>query len=297
LCGAGEVGDLLRRMDAQWDRLTAGTEMPEKHMALLEKSARRTLFTLYEKLFEPLEKFIEDEGLVVVPHGPLHGTPFHALFDGERYLIDRFEVSYAPSARVYSLCRERTPRRMGSVLSMGVADERIPASAREARAVARLFPESAALVDEGATVAALEKEAPEHGVLHLACHGMFRSDKPMFSSLKLHDGWLKAADAVSLDLAGATVALSACETGRSEVVGGDEVLGLARAFLGAGAATLLVSLWLAHDETTASLMKRWYEKLLGGESPATALRAAQLEVKELHPHPFYWAPFILVGKR
>lgn len=297
LCEVREVGDLLRRLDAQWDRLGTGMEVPDKHMALLEKSAQRILSSLYEKLFEPLEGFIEGAELIVVPHGPLHQAPFHALFDGERYLIDRFEVSYAPSARVYTLCRKRTPRKVDSVLSMGVADERIPASVREARAVARLFPEADALVDEHATATALEDGASRCGTLHLACHGMFRSDNPMFSSLKLHDGWLKVADVLGLDLTGATVALSACETGRSQVVGGDEVLGLTRAFLGAGAATLLVSLWLAHDETTASLMTKWYEKLLGGESPAKALRAAQLEVKERHPHPYYWAPFILVGKR
>jgi tetratricopeptide (TPR) repeat protein len=184
LCGAGEVGDLLRRMDAQWDRLGAGTAIAAKHMTLLEKSARRVLSVLYEKLFEPLEGFAEGAELIVVPHGPLHQAPFHALFDGERYLIDRFEISYAPSARVYSLCRERAPRKVERVLSMGVADERIPASVREARAVARLFPESEALVDERATVAALEDGASGCGVLHLACHGMFRSDNPMFSSLK-----------------------------------------------------------------------------------------------------------------
>lgn len=297
LCGAGEAENLLRRLDAQWDRLGAGVEIPERHMILLEKSARRILSTLYDMLARPLEGFIEGANLIIVPHGPLHQTPFHALFDGERYLIDRFEISYAPSARVFSLCHERTPRAMDSVLAMGVADKRMPASVREARAVARLFPETDALVGEHATVAALEEGASGSGALHLACHGMFRSDNPMFSSLKLHDAWLKAADVVGLDLAGATVALSACETGRSQVVGGDEVLGLTRAFLGAGAATLLVSLWLAHDETTASLMTRWYEKLLGGESPAKALRDAQLEVKERHPHPYYWAPFVLVGKR
>lgn len=297
LCGVGEVGDLLRRLDAQWDRMGAGMEMSGKHMNLLEKSSRRVLSALYEKLVGPLEEFIEGTDLIVVPHGPLHQVPFHALFDGERYLIERFEVSYAPSARVYSLCRNRTPRAMESVLAMGVADERIPASVREAHAVAECFPEAEVRVDERATVAELEAGAGRCGALHIACHGMFRSDNPMFSSLKLHDGWLNAADAMGLDLAGATVALSACETGRGHAVGGDEVLGLTRAFLGAGAATLLVSLWLVRDETTAGLMASWYEKLLGGESPATALRAAQLEVKEQYPHPYYWAPFILVGRR
>jgi CHAT domain-containing protein len=119
----------------------------------------------------------------------------------------------------------------------------------------------------------------------------------MFSALKLHDGWLTAADVMSLDLPGALVALSACESGRSEVIGGDEILGLTRAFLGTGAATLVVSLWVVQDETTAELMGTWYDRLRVGDGPAEALRAAQLEIKDRHDHPYYWAPFVLVGKR
>lgn len=78
---------------------------------------------------------------------------------------------------------------------------------------------------------------------------------------------------------------------------GDEILGLTRAFLGAGAAALVVSLWLVQDETTAELMTKWYGRLRDGEGWAEALRAAQLEVKDRYPHLYYWAPFVLVGKR
>ena len=133
--------------------------------------------------------------------------------------------------------------------------------------------------------------------MHLACHGMFRADNPMFSSLKLHDGWLMAADVVRIDLKGALVTLSACESARSEVVAGDELIGLARAFLGAGAATLVASLWLAQDDTTALLMDKWYEHLRDGTRRAAALRSAQLALKEKRPHPYYWAPFVLIGQR
>lgn len=119
----------------------------------------------------------------------------------------------------------------------------------------------------------------------------------MFSSLKLDDGWVTAADALQLDLNGALVTLSACESGRSEVIGGDEIIGLTRAFLGAGAATLAVSLWLVQDETTAELMDAWYGRLRDGIGRASALREAQLEIKDRYPHPYYWAPFVLIGKR
>jgi CHAT domain-containing protein len=133
--------------------------------------------------------------------------------------------------------------------------------------------------------------------VHLACHGLFRADNPMFSSLKLHDGWLTAAEVMRLDLAGALVTLSACESGRNEVFAGDEPIGLTRAFLGVGASTLVVSLWLVQDEATALLMEKYYERLRGNMGPAEALRAAQLAIMDEYPHPYYWAPFITVGKR
>jgi CHAT domain-containing protein len=146
-------------------------------------------------------------------------------------------------------------------------------------------------------VEALRSKVPGCGVLHLACHGMFRVDNPMFSSLKVGDGWLAASDVMRLDLAGALVTLSACESGRNEVFAGDELMGLTRAFLGAGATTLVASLWLVQDETTAELMENWYEHLSEGSGRATALRNAQLMLKDKYPHPYYWAPFVLIGQR
>ena len=163
--------------------------------------------------------------------------------------------------------------------------------------MARHFPHAEVLTRWSATVQALREKAPGCGVVHLACHGMFRADNPMFSSLKLHDGWLTAADVLQLDLRGALVVLSACESARNEVLAGDELIGLARGFIGAGAATLVASLWLVQDETTAWLMEKYYDLLGDGVGRAAALRSAQLALKERYPHPYYWAPFVLIGRR
>lgn len=303
------VQRLLRKLDSQWDRFGAGREFTARHMPLLERSAQQVLALLYTELVASVEPLLEEvadslpseagpvQKLAVVPHGPLHRVPFHALFDGECYLIERFEISYAPSATVYALCQGRDARGLNGALVLGVDDPSIPAAADEARAVSGHLPGAEVCVGEEAALAALWSEVPGRGVVHLACHGLFRADNPMFSALKLHDGWLLASDAMGLDLDGALVTLSACESGRTEVIGGDEILGLTRAFLGAGAVTLAVSLWLVQDETTAELMGGWYERLRDGERPAAALRAAQLELKDRHPHPYYWAPFVLIGKR
>jgi CHAT domain-containing protein len=303
------VAQLLQRLNSELNYLRAGPEFVERHMALLERSTREVLASLYTVLVAPVEGLLEETGtrpsylagapakLVIVPHGLLHQVPFHALFDGEGYLLERFEISYAPSTRVYSLCQEKTPRRSGRALVMGVADPLIPAVEKEAQAVARYLPGAEVLSDERATTEALRNGSSGCSVVHLACHGLFRADNPMFSSLKLQDGWLTAAEVMRLDLAGALVTLSACESGRNEVIVGDEPIGLTRAFLGVGASSLVVSLWLVQDEATASLMEEYYERLRGGAGPAEALRGAQLAIKEEYPHPYYWAPFVLVGQR
>ena len=305
----GRVNTLLHKLRVQWDRFRAGRGFAAQHMKLLERSTRQVLSLIYSELVAPLESILEEVSasgkgndpvpkLAVVPHGPLHQVPFHALFDGGEYLLERFEISYAPSATVYALCQERSPSGPARAVIFGVEDPVIPAAVAEAYAVAEHVAHAAVVrVGEQATVAAFHDEASGCDVLHLACHGLFRADNPMFSSLKMCDGWITAADALDLDLTGALVTLSACESGRSEVVGGDEVLGLTRAFLGAGAATLVVSLWLAQDETTAALMEDWYGHMGEGMERAASLRAAQLAAKERHPHPYYWAPFVLIGKR
>jgi len=303
---ATRVAHLVQQLDVQWDRLGAGREFAERHMKLLERLTRRVLTSLYKELIEPLlDEAVNlrsagtgvSRKLVIVPHGLLHRVPFHALFDGRSYLLEQFEVSYAPSAKVYSLCQNRIPRRLDKALVLSVADPSIPAVTEETQAVVRHLPAAELLRDQRATMEALRLKAPGCGVLHLACHGMFRADNPMFSSLKLGDGWLAASDVIRFDLAGTLVTLSACESGRNAVFGGDELMGLTRAFLGAGATTLVASLWLVQDETTAELMEKWYEHLHEGVGRATALRNAQLALKDRYPHPYYWAPFILIGQR
>jgi CHAT domain-containing protein len=309
LASAAKIRGLMQELDIQWDRLSASREFAKQHMPLLEWLTQQVLTSLHGELVRPLEPHLDEAAstaseatrasrkLAIVPHGLLHRVPFHALFDGESYLLERSEISYAPSAKVYSLCQERMSRGLDNALALSVADPSIPAVTEEVQAVARHLLAAEVLSDQRATVEALRARAPGCGVLHLACHGMFRTDNPMFSSLKLHDGWLTAADVMELDLGGALVTLSACESGRSEVFAGDELIGLIRGFLGAGAATLVASLWLVQDETTVVLMEKWYEHLRNGVGPAAALRNAQLALKEKYPHPYYWAPFVLIGQR
>lgn len=296
------VQNLLRQLNAQWDRFRAGPDFAQRHMAALEKSVQRVLASLYTELIAALASWLTPGApLCIVPHGILHHVPFHALFDGQNYLLDRYEVSYAPSATVLALCQQRSSNVPAHALIAGVSDALIPAASAEVQSVAREVEEAGieteTLADEAATLAAIQTRAPNCDILHLACHGLFRADNPIFSSVKLHDGWLTAADVMQLHLKDSLVTLSACESGRGTVLQGDEVIGLPRAFLGAGAAAVVVSLWLVQDETTVTLMTHWYRQLRAGLGRAVALRAAQQALRERYPHPYYWAPFVLIGGR
>ena len=132
-------------------------------------------------------------------------------------------------------------------------------------------------------------------VLHLACHGRFSAENPLASGLKLADRWLTVRDVYGLRLRASLVTLSGCDTGRTVVGGGDELVGLMRGFFAAGAASLLISLWTVNDESTAELMTRFYDAWRGGATKPAALRSAQRALLATRPHPVFWAPFLLGG--
>jgi CHAT domain-containing protein len=226
----------------------------------------------------------------------LHQVPFQALFDGEGYLIDRFELVYAPSLTLLAHYQQAKPLRNEQAVVFAVSDPLIPNVIAEAQAVARYLPQTGIYLNEQANLAAFQAQALHCGILHLACHGLFRADNPMFSALQLYDGWLTGADVLTLDLSGTFVTLSACESGRNDARRGDEILGLTRAFLGVGARALIVTLWLVEDEASVSFMSCLYEQFAQDADYTSALRIAQLTLKQKFPHPYYWAPFILIGQ-
>jgi CHAT domain-containing protein len=285
----------LKQLRFQLDALRYGAERLRPHLAQLTGRVRYYLSSLYDVLLRPLEASLGNRRLVVAPHRALHYVPFHALYDGVGYVIEHREVCYIPSATVLQHCLARPPRSPQRAVLLGVPDPQAPRVRDEVSALASLFPEAVTLLDDQATLAALREQAPTADVLHLACHGQFRPDNPLFSSLRLADGWLTVSDAYNLDLLGGLVTLSACETGISAVAPGDELIGLARGFLSAGAPSLLVSLWTVDDESTAMLMTHFYTRLRAGDGPAAALRQAQRQTLEYYPHPFFWSPFVLFG--
>jgi CHAT domain-containing protein len=291
-----EIEALVETLRDQIETLRYGEERMLAHLDQLSQRVRHYLRSLYDVLLRPFEARLGQRRLVVVAYRALHYVPFHALDDGAGYVIERREVCYAPSASVLRHCLARPHRPLRRALLLGVVDEQTPHVRDEIAALVPLFPDSLALLNEQATRAALFEHAPGADVLHLACHGQFRPDNPLFSSLRLGDGWLTVYDAYALDIDCGLVTLSACETGVSAVAPGDELIGLARGFFSTGTPSLLVSLWTADDESTATLMRTFYTRLRAGDRPAAALRYAQCVLLKLQPHPFFWSPFVLLGR-
>ncbi len=290
------VQKLLQLLQFQLSKFRLDPQYVSKfHDSLLE-STQAHLKHLYQELLAPLRNSLQAEHLVFVPHGLLHYVPMHALYDGEAYLADRFAISYAPSASVYSLCQRTQVDSTGQSLIMGIADAQAPAILDEVAALGGILPGARIFTGAQATQQVLEQHGPGSQIVHIATHGYFRQDNPMFSSIRLGDSHLSLYDLYHLRLPAGLVVLSGCATGLNVIKPGDEQIGLVRGLLQAGAQSVILSLWDVHDSSTKECMVAFYTRLQQGLSKALALQGAMGELRERRPHPYYWAPFLLIGK-
>jgi CHAT domain-containing protein len=274
-----------------------------------QKTISRLLKKLYDLLIAPVASLLPSASgfLTIVPYDSLHKLPFHALYNGSRYLIEDYQINYLPASSLLTHLALRHSQQNDPAeaatrppIVFGYSDRGYLQRVQdEARTIASLLGGDCYL-EEDATIARLIQQAPSSPIIHLATHGQSRLDAPNFSYVRLADGQLNAIDAFSLDLLHCElVTLSGCETGLALSGGGDEQLGLARAFLAAGAASLVISLWSVEDTSTNELMQHFYQRLLQGESKVQALRSAQCnllhQTDSMYAHPYFWAGFRLVG--
>lgn len=297
-----QVAQLMRLLTLNWGAVLSADE---RMTTALLHNAQGLLQQLYMALWSPVAEALGTPAAVcIVPHGLLHHLPFHALYDGTHYLLERYELSYLPSAELLPYCQPPTaesPPQQTNALVIGHSyGGRLPHTIREARAVAAQVG-GRLVVEEAATQQALQHQLEQYRLIHLATHGLFRADNHLFSGVALEDGWLTTLDVANLRLRASLVTLSACQSGRHIIGGGDELLGLLRAFLAAGACSLVATLWSVADESTAQLMINFYRHLATGLGKGAALRQAQLDLlygtdnPARYRHPYYWAPFFLVG--
>jgi CHAT domain-containing protein len=272
-------------------------------LAPIEEQAER----LYSLLIKPVEPFIAGKRFLgIVPHGHLHYISFSSLRDGQNYLVEKHPLFYSPSASVMQFTfKEKAKRdRDIRVLALGNPDlgdfnYDLPLAEMEANAIKWDFPKVDIFTRENATESWLKEHISEYQIIHIASHGEFDPVNPLFSSLKLTrsktaDGNFEVNEVFGLEINADIVTLSACQTGLGDIVGGDELVGLNRAFIYAGTKSILSSLWRVSDISTAVLIKHFYRNY-GHENKAESLRKAQLLVKRLYPHPSYWAGFNLAG--
>jgi CHAT domain-containing protein len=277
----------------------------------LQENCLGLLQRLYQLLLAPVAGILSGyTHLTVIPYGILHYLPFHCLFDGQQFLVERLHISYLPAAALLDICQQRGQRirdrgvHLENSLVMGLSDHgRLAFATREAEMVAQRLGVRSVL-NEAATAAHLREVAPVCPIVHIAAHGLFRLDAPNFSSIMLADRQLSTIEVFNLDLSSCSlVTLSACETGRASIGGGDEVMGLGRGFLYAGAASLLPTLWKVDDASSAELMEIFYHALLSGYTKAAALASAQRAFlrrarsteRAHYIHPYFWAAFHLIG--
>jgi CHAT domain-containing protein len=239
----------------------------------------------------------------VAPHGVLHQVPFSALGEGAGALVDKHHLVMCASAGVAlhalggtGARRDGDPHGPATALLLGDSS-RLPHVATELRAVATALAPGGGQVVEAAGLAdaGLRDTASRADVLHLACHADFRADSPMFSALHLADGALTVDQVQALALRARLVVLSACETALGDAGVADEGVGLVRAFLMAGARSVLGSRWAVDDAATAEFMALFYEQWRGGNGLSAALTQAQRTLRLRRPHPAHWAAFALHG--
>ncbi|HEY3053072.1 MAG TPA: CHAT domain-containing tetratricopeptide repeat protein [Thermoanaerobaculia bacterium] len=266
--------------------------------------------------------------LIIVPHGILYDVPFEALVDrGGHPLVERFAVSYAPSASSLAFLRSTPAKAPGPVTLLAVANpivsgnqvaatrqvdlahmnllEPVPHSADEVQQIARLFGRSVRVLEgPHATGSELRRGLDQTRILHFATHGLIDETHPERSGLVLtadpprDDGLLQARDIYSLHLSADLVTLSACETALGQNVTGEGIIGLTRAFFFAGARSVVASLWDVEDASTSRLMQRFYANIRRGQPIDIALQQAKLDfIRSGGPTsaPFYWASFVVSG--
>lgn len=262
---------------------------------------------LYQRLIAPLHQFLTTPKLGIIPHRRLHYLPFAALNDGERVLNEQFTLFSLPAASVLPLLPEPRPLRPNNALMMArsrYAEDMLPTlmyAIPEAWSLSRLSG-ATALFEQEATESALKTLAPRASILHLAAHSELNASSPLFSRIWLapdaeNDGHLDVHEVYTLDLhSTALVVLSACDTKLGTLSSGDDLIGLNRAFLTAGAASVIASLWAVNDRVTAFFMTALYQQMMNGKPPVEALQQARRMTRARYPHPYFWAGFVFTGR-
>ena len=262
---------------------------------------------LYRILIAPVEtKLSSLRNIIIIPNQSLHFLPYQALINEKgEYLVQNFNLAYAPSASVFIICNDRLVKTGSRFMGMALSDVSVgnnaglPGTGDELKKILPLFPDNISAFGLQSTETFAKKNSGNYNFLHFATHGSYNYRQPLYSFLLFppagdDDGKLNVYEVFEMNLNAKLVTLSACETGLGNISQGDELTGLSRAFLFAGSSSVIVSLWSVADYPTAMLMLNFYT-YLKDHPMQEALTLAQRDVIKQYPQPAYWAPFVLIG--
>jgi CHAT domain-containing protein/tetratricopeptide (TPR) repeat protein len=292
-------------------------------LASLDLTFRRPAIELNQLLLGPIREELKARtSLIIVPDGELWELPFQAFVTPEnRFLIEDFRIAYAPSLTVL---REITSKRKKidsdlSIISFGnPASSRLerlpdlPEAEKQVRALSEIYGKNSFVyTGERATEERAKSELPRYDLIHFATHGILDNTSPIYSYLLMstksengNDGLLEAAELMDLNLNASLTILSACETARGRVGAGEGMMGFSWSLFVAGCPSAIVSQWKVESSSTTELMVEFHKNIKGGfkrsgslNNRAESLRTAALKIlsTDKYKHPFYWAPFVLIG--
>ena len=276
-----------------------------------------TLRTLYDMVIAPFSHLIEGDELIIIPDRSSFLIPYAALMDQHsRHLSEKLRIRLAPSLtslRLLAECPEGRHSTSGALLvanpwlkTVRIKNSRpfkqLPGAEKEVKMIGQIL-NIEPLTGKNATKDQVLSRLPSVSLVHMATHGcaktgeMYLSPNP--ASMEKHeekDSLLTMAEVLDTQLHAKLVVLSCCHTARGEIKA-EGVVGMARAFLGAGARSVIASLWELDDEATLEFMRHFYEHLVAGKSASKSLHHAMKRMRELEQFNAvkYWAPFVLIG--
>ena len=299
------------------ENLTDERSPPEKKRNQSSHVQQSALSLLYETIISPIQDLLVENEVIFVPEGPLCLAPFPAFMDSDsKYLCESFRVRVTPSFTSLKLiadCPADYHSKTGALLVgdpwvqdvtfEGTKLQQLPFAQEEVQMIGRIL-HTPPLIGRQATKNEVLKGLSSVGLVHIAAHGKMETGEialapnpiPVSRAPVEEDFVLTMRDVLNVQMRARLVVLSCCHSARGEIKA-EGVVGIARAFLGAGARSVLVSLWAIDDEATLEFMRSFYQHLEQGKSASTALNQAIncMRVSDRFSEMKHWAPFVLIG--
>jgi tetratricopeptide (TPR) repeat protein len=287
------IREMLRSLRSQFAKLTRGNGQPARFPDPPPQGIQSTLSALYRELIRPIRGEIDGHRLIIVPHGALHYLPFHALFDGSRYLGENHVLSFAGSASQYYLsCRKQTDvHERDLILAARDLEEQADATAR----IGNVLPDARIFLGETANVQSLERYGRESRFIHVNTRLQVRRDNPLFSKFMIGNTQISILDTYNLRLPCSLVGLSGTGADIDPAGNGNEIHALAQGLEYAGAQTVLMPLWNVPGEPLVQFLEHFYRSVSCEPDKALAFQQTVAAIRKRFRHPYYWASFILRG--